>query len=307
MDKSEQVLIDWLRSTSHFDPARVPIGIGDDMAGVRIGGRLVFITADMLLDGVHFETQRHPLDMIGRKSIACSLSDCAAMACRPVAAVVSLALPNEMSMDQAQRLFEGMRHLAAEFDCPIVGGDITSWDQPLAVDVAMLAEAAGPRGPVLRSGAKPGDRIWVTGTLGGSLLGRHLRFQPRVHEAQRLAELLGDRLHAMIDLSDGLAIDLFRICRASGVGAELETEQLEALLDPEAIRAAELDGRPPIEHALHDGEDFELLFCAEAEAPEARLMKLAQPIGRVVASGLYLRDRTGRSEPISPSGYEHFA
>ncbi len=306
MDKGECALIDWLREASRLDPDRVLIGIGDDMAGLRIGDRLVLITSDMLLDGVHFETEQHPLDLIGRKSIACSLSDCAAMACQPTAAVVSVGLPNGMSMDDAKRLFEGMQRLAGEFGCQIVGGDVTSWDQPLVIDVAMLAEVVTNRGPVLRSGAKIGDQICVTGSLGGSRLGRHLRFQPRIQEALRLAEGLGQRLHAMIDISDALAMDLHRICRASGVGAQIDAERLEALLDDDAMRAAELDGRPPIEHALNDGEDFELLFCADMEGLEPGLAKLAHPIGRVVESGLHVRERDGRLDPFEPVGYEHF-
>ena len=152
MSKGELQLVEWLRATIASDPAQVPIGMGDDMAAVRLDGSLVLITADMLLDGVHFDTREHVYELIGRKALACSLSDCAGMACRPSAATVSLALNSAMSMEDVQALYAGMAVLSRDFNCPIVGGDTNSWSGGLAIDVAMLAEPMSARGPVRRMG-----------------------------------------------------------------------------------------------------------------------------------------------------------
>ncbi|HUW81322.1 MAG TPA: thiamine-phosphate kinase [Phycisphaerae bacterium] len=302
MAKGELALLEWLRKRKAFDPQRVPIGIGDDMAAVRCGGETVLLTADMLLDGVHFETARHTLRQIGHKAIASSLSDCAAMAATPAAALVSVALPRTWTMEQAKELFEAMRSTAEQFECDIVGGDITSWDKPLAVDVAMLAQMPHGRRPVRRDGARPGDAIYVTGELGGSLAGRHVEFVPRVREALKLADGLGDGLHAMIDISDGLALDLWRVCQASGCGAELDAHALMQV----ASAAARMQPDRTIQHILHDGEDFELLLATsgnpEAFAPRGALTR----IGRITQAGLHLRHPDGHTETIEPRGYEHF-
>jgi thiamine-monophosphate kinase len=199
-----------------------------------------------------------------------------------------------------------MKQIADEFDCPIVGGDTDSWPHPLAIDVSMLALPATARGPVLRSGAKLDDALYVTGSLGGSLRGRHLAFTPRIREATALADALGDGLHAMMDLSDGLALDLYRLCKESRVGALLEQNRLETIISPEARDAATADGRGPLEHALHDGEDFELLVVVESDA---RLPELGIPctrVGRIVPDGLTLRTTDGRTTAVEPRGFEHF-
>lgn len=314
MAKGELAFVEWLRGVCPADPARVPVGIGDDMAAVALEGRLVLVTADMLLDGVHFVAARQPLDLIGRKAMGCSLSDCAAMACQPRAAVVSVAFPDTMTMADAQRLYEGMLAMGREYDCPIVGGDTTSWGHPLAVDVSMLAEPMTSRGPVQRDGARPGDVLMVTGRLGGSLRGRHLCFRPRLAEARRIANQLGASLHAMMDISDGLALDAFRMCRASGCGARFASDQVDAVISDAAVEAALADGRTPRDHAFHDGEDFELLMSVAPDAA-ARLSQKAEatcrPVGVViaVASGeptLSLRFPDGRTESVEPRGYEHF-
>ncbi len=314
MPKGELAFVEWLRGTCKADPARVPIGIGDDMAAVALDGRLVLVTADMLLDGVHFETARQSIEDIGRKAIACSLSDCAAMACRPRGAVVSVALPNTMSMEDARRLYTGMLAIGGRFGCPIIGGDTTSWNHPLAIDVSMLAEPMTARGPVRRDGARPGDVLAVTGPLGGSLLGRHLTFLPRLADAEFLAAMLGASLHAMMDISDGLAIDAFRMCEASGCIAQFDERLVEAVISDAAREASRQDGRSPLEHAFHDGEDFELLAALPADAMGGlnAAPNAIREVGRVLAlapgdrPGLRLRRPDGRVEPLEPRGYEHF-
>lgn len=303
----ENALIAWLRERFPPDAARVPIGIGDDMALLTFPAGQVAITADMLLEGVHFETGCQKFEDIGRKAIACSLSDCAAMACNPVAATISLALPASIQMAQVQRLYEGMAQIAGEFDCRIVGGDTTSWPGRLAIDVAMLGEPMCSRGPVRRSTARPGDTVFVSGPLGGSILGKHLTFTPRLELARQLAP--NPRLHAMMDLSDGLSMDLHRMCAASGCHARLEAPWLEPAISPAARKLAASAGGTPLGHALDDGEDFELLLTGDAS--------LAKSIGGLIPIGMMLPPEPpnpplriihvdGRCEEIQPRGYEHW-
>ena len=285
------------------------------------------MSSDMLLDGVHFDTKSQPLATIGRKAVACCLSDCAAMAVRPVAITVSIALPKNVSLDQAKELMGGMWAMAGEFETQIVGGDTTRWNHPLAIDVAIFAQPYDGIEPVTRSGAKAGDTLHVTGTLGGSRLAgksnsefrihnsefsmpRHLTFTPRVREARILAERLGSRLHAMIDISDGLSLDLWRVCRASGVGATLSQRELEPVISDDAKKAAEADGRSALEHALSDGEDFELLLAVEAGKTSllGELIEVPFPVHRigVVTDGdLLLKDADGRCKSLDPKGYAH--
>ncbi len=318
----ELELIEWLRrqggGKAHrsFKPARmptrgatgsstIPLGIGDDMAIIDLSFGRLLVSSDMLLDGVHFDTKRHGLSLIGRKAIACGLSDCAAMAVEPRAATVSVALPSGMSLVSAQTLLAGMRAIADEFNLALVGGDTTSWENSLAIDVAILATPYPGIEPVRRSGATTGDILFVTGQLGGSLLGRHLTFTPQVALARNIAEALGDRLHAMMDLSDGLALDLWRMCQASGTGATLEESRLEAVISPDARRAASADRRSPLDHALSDGEDFELLLAVDPEASLHGLLPPLQAVGTVIASGLCIVRPDGRTCPLEPKGYAH--
>ncbi|NLX21681.1 MAG: thiamine-phosphate kinase [Phycisphaerae bacterium] len=313
MPEGENALVQWLRERFVADATRVPVGIGDDLAAVRLDGSLVAVTADMLLDGVHFETGRHSFEAIGRKALACSLSDCAAAACWPRAATVSVALPPTMTLADVQRLYEGMGRLADEFRCPIVGGDTTSWRGRLAIDVTVLAEPMAPnRGPMRRCGARAGDTIFVSGPLGGSLVGRHMEFVPRLDLAALLAGEPG--LHAMMDISDGLAMDLDRLCRASACDAELSAEALAGMVSADAQAMAETDGRTPLDHALSDGEDFELLVVGEAALADLRVSTGGGliPVGRIVVcstagrSAMTLLSADGRREPLEPRGYEHF-
>src|SRR5207302_7308776 len=198
----EFAYIDWLRRQTPADP-RVPIGPGDDTAALRLTpGAPCLVTTDMLLDGSCFRLAEAGPRRVGRKAMAVNLSDIAAMAGKPVAAVVSVGLPRDGGRALAEELYLGLREVADAFDTALVGGDTNSWDGPLTISVTLLGEATG-RGPVRRSGARPGDWLLVTGPLGGSIQGKHLDFTPRVREALRLPEVAG--LHAMIDLSDGLA------------------------------------------------------------------------------------------------------
>jgi thiamine-monophosphate kinase len=324
VDKSENKLVAWIAARFPAPPASPPhgvhIGIGDDMAMVATPGDAALATADMLMDGVHFDAAVHSPEQIGRKALAVSLSDCAAMAVQPRYALVSVALPNAWSMEQAQRLYLGMESLAQTFDCAIVGGDTNSWAGLLVIDVTVLAEAHAGITPVRRDGAVPGDGLFVTGKLGGSLRGHHLTFRPRVDEARWLARRLGDALHAMMDLSDGLAADAPRMAAASGCGLVFEAEAIEEVVSDAAVAAASEDGRSAIRHALEDGEDFELLFAAEPGSM-SRLMSPSDGstgsdeaftccpacVGVAVQTpGVRLRAADGQETDFAAGGWQHF-
>jgi len=300
----EFAYIDWLRQRTPA-AAGVLVGPGDDTAVLRPSSRPVLVTTDMLLDGSCFRLAEVGPFRVGRKAIHVNLSDIAAMAGVPTAAVVSVGLPRTGGHDLAEQLYLGMRDAADAFGVPLVGGDTNSWDGPLAISVTMLGEATD-RGPVLRSGARIGDWVMVTGPLGGSILGHHLDFTPRVREAIKLHE--SAELHAMIDLSDGPARDLHHICEESRCGAVLFGNNIP--ISDAARDLAARDGRPALDHALADGEDFELVFTVSAADGERLLRQQPAPgitlsrIGEIVADGYWL-ERAGRRERLEPRGYEH--
>jgi thiamine-monophosphate kinase len=285
----------------------VSIGIGDDAAALRFTpGREVLVTTDMILDGVHFDSSRTPARLIGRKAMGVNLSDIAAMAGVPVAAVVSVGLPRNCICSQAEDLYGGMRELADEFGVAIVGGDTNRSLSGLIVCITLLGEAA-VRGPLRRSGAQPGDWIMATGAFGGSLQNdKHLTFTPRVREALLLHEKY--ELHAMIDVSDGLAADLGHILEESRCGAVLHA--LSVPVNPFVTQHVAQDSR--LTRALFDGEDFELVFTLPADQGK-RLMS-EQPLEVDISHlGVITADRQllieyedGMRKVLEPRGYDHF-
>lgn len=304
----ERDLVDWLRRRLPGH-TRLPVGIGDDAAELQMTpGANLIATTDMLMDGVDFELLRHEPERVGRKALAVNLSDLAAMAARPVAALVSLALPRQGGEDLAKRLYEGILPLAAEFDCPIAGGDTNSWEGPLVISVTALGEARPDR-RWLRSGAQPGDAILVTGQFGGSILGKQFDFTPRIREALWLAE--NTDVHAAIDVSDGLSLDLARLCEASGCGAELDLATIPIAPAAHELAAQRNDGTAAIDHALGDGEDFELILAVPPSTADDLIAKqpLTTPltqIGSFIAEpGLFARRKDGRRLALQPRGYEH--
>ncbi len=301
----ENLLIDWLMRNTDSHPA-VSLGIGDDAAVLSSNGRPLVITTDLICDGVHFRCEDCVPEQIGYKAVAVNLSDLAGMAAEPVAAFVSLLLPEKLEQQYARRLMDGVSQLASEFDMALAGGDTNVWGGALAINVTAVGRVTS-NGPLLRSGARPGDALLVTGALGGSLLGHHLTFQPRVREALLLNQQYD--LSAGMDLSDGLAMDLRRLTSASGCGAEIVAEQIPVSA---AARQLGQSAEDVILHALGDGEDFELLLCVPPM--EAERMLKSQPLD-VPLTGIghctnppelwLLQD--GKKRPLPQLGYEHGA
>jgi len=286
--------------------AAIRLGVGDDAALVDFGDDECVVTTDMLMDGTDFVLGQHSLARIGRKALAVNLSDAAAMAAVPTAALISLALPNENALAIAQGLFEGIIPLADEFGVAIIGGDTNCWSDRLVISITLMARC--PTGRAWRrSGAQIDDSILVTGTFGGSLAGKHFDFIPRVRDALLLRERF--LIHAAIDVSDGLALDLSRVAVASGCGAVINEDEIP--LSEAVLKTCGSDPGRARQHALGDGEDFELVLAAP-EA-EAQRMLREQPcevslrcIGRFVAeSGLWIADAGGKRRPLERLGYVH--
>jgi len=294
-------------------PASVVRGVGDDCAVLDLGltGSWVLFKTDAVVEGVHFEA-RTPPGKIGRKALARCLSDIAAMAGTPAHALVTLGLPPHFDPARVEAIYGGLRALAEQHNVAIVGGETTSNPAGLILSVALLGTVPKDK-CLLRSGAKPGDAIFVTGTLGGSLGGRHLDFEPRLTEARWLAASF--HIHAMIDVSDGLAGDLGHILNSSGVGAELRAASIPVSREAKSRAKSSSRAKPPIVAALTDGEDFELLFTVagadavpltdawKREFTDVRLTC----IGKVTAEpGLRLRDERG-VRSVAARSFEHFA
>ena len=287
----------------------VMTGVGDDCAVLDLGlpEKLILFKTDAVVDGIHFTKDTLP-EKIGRKALARCLSDIAAMAGTPVAALVTLGLPENFDPDFVENICAGLNALAQQFGVAVVGGETTANPERIFISVALLGTVARGR-QILRSGAKVGDAIFVTGELGGSLAEKHLDFEPRLIEARWLAEHFS--IHAMIDLSDGLAGDLPHVLKASGAGAELLKDAIP--ISREAKSQAKR--KPAFAAALTDGEDFELLFTVAGgdavkllDAWKKTFPKLKLScIGKIVSSdGILIRDKTG-SHKLNVHGYVHFA
>jgi thiamine-monophosphate kinase len=285
---------------------RVRLGMGHDAAVLRHDGRDVVLKTDTVVDGVDFVLAACGPAAAARKAVAVTLSDLAAVGAVPRALLVSAILPRGVTFETFAAIARGLLAAAAEFGADLVGGDTSVADAPLSLSVFATGDLRDG-GPVGRSGAKPGQVLSVTGPLGGSIFGRHLTFSPRFDAS---AALLARRVpSAMMDLSDGLSRDLPRICRASGVGADVDPAAIPIHDDVRRHR----DGRSPLEHALHDGEDFELLLAHDPLPPsvEAELLALRvrlHAIGVVTATpGAVRLVHPDGPIPLVPQGFDHLA
>jgi thiamine-monophosphate kinase len=312
----ELEFMQWLRAHVPVSPdAR--LGLSDDAAVVSLAGHNdVIVTTDLLTDAVDFELGKHAPQRIGRQALAANLSDLAAMAAKPLAAFISLALPrtggaNLTALELAIQLYEGLLPLAAEYDINIAGGDTNTYDGPLVLSVTALGTTTGG-GPLTRSGGKVGDWLLVTGSLGGSILGHMLDFTPRVTEAMLLHQRYD--LHAGIDISDGLALDASRLATASCCGAVILTDRVPISRD--AIRLAEQDGSNDVtaaalEHALGDGQDFELLLATAPDVAQKILRDkpidcLISQVGELIERpGLWQKSGATDVAPLKVSGWQH--
>lgn len=288
----------------------VVTGIGDDTAVLKSEKDWwLLLACDTLVEGIHFAKKTSAYG-VGWKAMGCNLSDIAAMGGIPLFAVVSLACPAGTSVREIDAMYAGMMDLAKRFDVSIVGGDTVEQSGGLCITVAILGKVEKNR-HIARSGARPGDAICVTGSLGGSLFGKHLAFTPRVEEARALAKHCPPS--AMIDISDGLASDLLKLLEASRVSAEISEEAIPVSHD--AVEAAKREGMPPAEHALQDGEDFELLFTL----PDDKVGKCLRLFRRHFSTPVtvigkvkkghrkpIVRQANGSSVALVTRGYEHF-
>lgn len=286
--------------------------IGDDCAVLSPpAGHELLVTTDLCLEGIHFRRDWHPADSVGHRCLARGLSDIAAMAGEPLACFLSLGLPKDMPQKWVYGFLLGFTSLARRFRVPLAGGDTGESRSGIVADVMVMGSA--PNGAsVRRSGAQPGDLIYVTGGLGGSasMLERlrhrkanaskenpHFYPEPRIAVARRLRELKIPT--SMIDLSDGLSTDLSHLCEESGVGAEIEAAEIPV------ARGATLG------HALHGGEDYELLFTASEKKRVASSVAgvAVRRIGRVTRDRkqmVWLVTPDGERMPVPVGGWEHF-
>lgn len=303
----EQALLAHIARSTPPHPI-VQVGPGDDCAVVASAPHAsILVTTDQVIEGRHFR-KGEDLALVARKAVCRSLSDIAAMAGTPRWAVATGALPAGMLQADAQRLTDALHATGNDFNCPIVGGDIATLppEGPLVLTVTIAGTPHPTRGPVLRSGARPSDRVYVTGALGGSLPSRrHLTFTPRLTEAHWLATLLGRDLTAMMDLSDGLGIDAARLATASDVTVVIDAGSL-----PRHEHVATWQA------AMSDGEDYELLFTASQTAPVPERCPLTGTpvtlVGMVVARTTNppsprcaVKDPSGQLVDASTMGWEH--
>jgi thiamine-monophosphate kinase len=333
-DFTEVDLVAAIRRILSGEPSEVVLGPGDDAALVEPGIHVGILTADMLVEGVHFERDSIAPRELGYKAVAVNVSDIAAMGGSPRYGLVSLGLPADVGTHWVVELYGGLREAATEYAMSLVGGD-TSRAGQIVVSVALTGEVARSRA-VTRSGARPGDRIVVTGALGGAagglrlaqtpshdvsrilgsawgreLLGAHVRPTARVGEGQGLAQAGAT---AMIDISDGLASDLARVCRESGVSAAVTLASIPVAEGLEELGRA-IDGVDPLNLALNGGEDYELLATLPPEAVGPAGQKLHARFGTPLTEigeirpgeGLVAIEADGSERPLTPEGWDHFA
>jgi thiamine-monophosphate kinase len=314
---AEKVLISRLRRAARRRNANLVTGIGDDCAAIRLpAGEQALVTTDFSLEGIHFRRQWHPPEVVGHRCLTRGLSDIAAMGGKPIAAFLSLALPRSVSQHWVDGFLRGFLALADEFKVSLAGGDTAESPAGILADIIVLGSV--PQGKaILRSGARPGDRIYVTGELGGASAAlqelfaghkmrpqdfpRHFHPVPRISVGQFLREK--GLASAMIDLSDGLSTDLGHICEESGVGAEILAPAI-----PRAV-SGKVGTEVDLHQALHGGDDYELLFVAPRNKTVPRRIARVPVtlIGHVTRrKRILLMNENGVGSELKPQGWEHF-
>jgi thiamine-monophosphate kinase len=315
MPNPERQLIASIRRAAKVRSSALAIGIGDDCAVLRVPrGHEAIVTTDFSLEGVHFRREWHPAESVGHRCLTRGLSDIAAMGGQPLAAFLSLALPSDLDQSWADEFLKGLLALARRHKLPLAGGDIAQSPAGVLADITVLGSV--PKGrAVLRSTARPGDLIYVTGTLGTSAaviealyaglqldrseLNAHFYPQPQIAVGRHLRE---HRLAtAMIDVSDGLSSDLTHICEESRVGA---------IIDESAIPLARLSTpKVQLRHALHGGDDYQLLFTArpKASVPKRIAGVVITQIGEITRRReLLIRGADESSRELKSEGWQHF-
>jgi len=329
-------LIERIRKRTPKTSSRTLLGIGDDAAAIKVSSSsLLIATTDMLLEGVHFDLTYTDLYSLGWKSAAVNLSDIAAMGGTPRACLVSIGIPSSFSVEQIEDLYEGLQVQLDRYSVDLVGGDTCKSLMGLMINITILGEVKRET-IVSRAGARPGDRIFVTGTLGDSAAGleilkgrsnvqgfvgskrikmhdapyntlilRHLCPIPRIEWGRKIA--LADCASAMIDISDGLSSDLEHICKPSNVGAVIVADKIP--LSKSLQRAESILARNSLDYALSGGEDYELLVTVPLpKVKKLRSLKIPlTEIGEIsLTKKLLIADTRGKKTSLRPQGYDHF-
>jgi thiamine-monophosphate kinase len=322
--------IDSIKGQCDIPAQGVIKGIGDDCAVMSCTqGRALLLTADMLVQDIHFVIDRIPFYQLGRKAIAVNLSDIASMGGRPIVALISIAIPVETDVEAIQEIYRGMRDICGQYSLAIGGGDTVASSDKLIINVSVLGDAR-EKEVLYRSGARPGDTIYLTGPVGDSIAGlkiltneitppegtrgyfikAHNDPVPLVEIGRSIAA--SGLASAMIDLSDGLLSDLGHICKESGVGALLYAETIP--LSPELELLAGSSGFDPLDLALSGGEDYQLLFIVPAENEQGieKFFKehdftLPSHIGEIgQGSGIRMMKANGSVAELKARGFNHF-
>jgi len=317
--------------TQKHQPQNVIVGIDDDAAAIRIiDNEILLLTTDTMIEGVHFDLSYFTCFQLGQKIMAVNISDIAAMGGRPSYVLIALSIPPTVPLKSVEELYQGIIRIGDRYDISIIGGDTTSTPQNIFISITLVGYT-NPEKLTLRSGAKEGDVVCVTGFLGMSkaglkvlrdeelvkqdkfekLISKHLTPEPRLHEAQFLVQ--NGNIHSMIDVSDGLLADLDHICKLSNVGAEIFSETIP--VEESTKRVAHHFDDSWLNYAISGGEDFELLITM----PENDYNKIVHDfekilrlnltkIGRIVKKdkGVKVFDKGGKVIPINSRGYDHF-
>ncbi len=314
------------RLSSNFLKTKRPVivGIGDDSAVLNSSGnRLQLVTTDMLVENIHFRLSTATPFQIGWKGLAANISDIAAMGGEPTYAFISIGLPKDTRVDFVDDIYSGMHEIADKYSVDVVGGDTVSSPQVI-INIALLGEVE-PENYKLRSGAKKGDYIFITGDVGGSSAGleilerqlpikgtdKHLMPIPRVVEGRLLSQ--SGCVNAMIDISDGVSSEINHICEQSGTGAKIFLKDIP--LSENTHEVARVIGKSPYDFALYGGEDYELLFTCRPDSAssvkELILKNCSTPltcIGYITdnSEAVTIEDENGNSLLLRPAGYNHF-